>query len=243
MLRHQRSLVARLAIAPAFLLVAACSSSPDDDDPPAGANESSSGAPAGGAKEEAAAKVADLSNQAAMARRKIDRAAMDLEQQKGDGDAALAKANAELDLAKKALAHFDAVEAPQRLAKAELDLKDASDAATEQQEEMQQLEMMYAKDDLGDKTKEIVLARGKRRLERVKQRLALATKDIEDLKAVQLPEQRTRLALAVTDKEQEVKRAEFAAKSGLMDKETAVIAAQQELEKNARELEKAQKAQ
>jgi hypothetical protein len=187
-------------------------------------------------------KVADCNDQLAMAKRKLERAQMDFDQQQSDGDAAVVKATVERDLAKKALKHFDDVESPQRLKKAELDLKDSSDSMTEQDEEMQQLELMYSKDDLGDKTKEIVLARGKRRLERAKQRLALAQKDYDDLKNVQLAEQRDRLVLALKDKELDLQRAEFGAKAGKMDKETAVLAAQQELGKVSRELEKAQKA-
>jgi hypothetical protein len=235
-----------LAMAAAILSAAACSSTPDEpEESPAEQAAPPTAAPppaAAAAAEEAEHKIADISNQLEMATRKLERAQMDVDQQKSDADAAVQKATVERDLAKKALQRFDAVESPQKLAKAELDLKDANDQMTEQQEEMQQLELMYEKDDLADKTKEIVLARGKRRLERAKQRLALTQKDYEDLKASQLPEQRTKLAQALKEKEVELARAEFNAKAGRMDKEIAVLAAQQEIEKLGRELEKARKS-
>jgi len=228
-----------LFAAAALAFAAGCSSTPDE---PAAGTAQETAAPADPAKEEAVAKVADVGNQIQMARRKLDRAQMDVDQQKSDGDAAVAKATVERDLARKALAHFDAVDMPQRLAKAVLDLKDSSDYMTEQEEEMQQLELMYSKDDLADKTKEIVLARGKRRLDRAKQRYALAQKDHDDLKGVQLPEQRDKLVQALKEKELELQRAQFNAKAGAMDKETAVLAARQEIEKLGRELEKAKSA-
>jgi hypothetical protein len=59
---------------------------------------------------------------------------------------------------------------------------------------------------------------------------------------VQLVEQRERLVLALKDKEIELLRADFAAKAGKMDKETAVLAAQQEIDKVGRELDKAKKS-
>ncbi len=225
-----------------LLFVAGCSSTPDEAGDEAAKNAAPPSAAQTAAAEETAQKVFDVSNQLVMAKRKLDRAQMDVDQQRSEAEAALAKATAERDLAAKALAHFDAFEMPQKLAKADLDLKDSTDNMTEQQEEMQQLELMYSKDDLADKTKEIVLARGKRRLERAKQRLALAQKDHDDLKGAQLPEQRRKLELALKDKEVELAKAQFGAKSGQMDKETALVGAQQEIEKLSRELAKLEKA-
>jgi hypothetical protein len=238
----------RFLVACTAALAVACSSTPDEDEsPPAVPAADAAAAPAKPTLtpeqlEEAAHKVADLNNQLELSRRKLERAQLDEGQQKADGEAALQKASVERELAKKALAHFEAVEMPQRLAKAELDLKDAFDYMTENQEEMQQLEQMYEKDDLADKTKEIVLARGKRRLDRAKQRHALAQKDFDDLKSTQLPEQREKLKQTLRDEEVEYARAEFNAKTGLMDKETAVLAAVQEMDKLTRELEKAKKS-
>ena len=229
--------------APALLSAFACASTPDESEPGVNSNppQEATSTPPAPPSEETTLKIAELTGQVELAKRKLDRARMDVTQQGTDSSAAISKATVERDLAQKALTHFDQVEMPQRLARAELDLKDASDQQTEQQEEMQQLELMYAKDDLADKTKEIVLARGNRRLERSKQRLVLAQKDYDDLKASQLPEQRTKLAQTLKEKEQELQRAQFAAETGKMDKETGVIAAQHELDKLQRELDKTSK--
>jgi len=207
--------------------------------PTTGAEEGGAAAPATVNAEEAAQNAADAADRVDLARRKLERAQLDVEMGRREGDLALAKARVELDLARKELEHFLAFEQPQRLASGQLDLQQTADGMSEQQEEMQQLELMYAKDDLADKTKEIVIVRGKRRFERAKQRLELATKAQTDLRDVQLPQQRLKLELAVKDKEAEVMRAEFGAKAGALDKETAVIAAKQELAKAERDLAKA----
>ena len=236
-------LARRSWIAPALLSAFACSSTPDESGSSENSNppQDATSTPPAPPSEETTLKIAELTGQVELAKRKLERARMDVTQQGTDASSAISKATVERDLAQKALQHFDQVEMPQRIAKADLDLKDATDYSTEQQEEMQQLELMYAKDDLADKTKEIVLARGKRRLERAKQRLALAQKDNDDLKASQLPEQRAKLAQALQEKEQELQRAQFAAETGRMDKDTGVIAAQHELEKLQRELDKTTK--
>ena len=65
--------------------------------------------------------------------------------------------------------------AVERVSRAELGFQFAQDGAKEAEQELQQLEMMYQEDEFADKTKEIVLERGRRRLERSKRSLAIET--------------------------------------------------------------------
>lgn len=222
-----------LPAASALLIVAGCVT------PLTGSEGNAAGAPAAVSAEDAAQNAADAADRVDLARRKLERAQFDAEMGQREGEITLSKARAELDLARKELEHFVAFDMPQRLASGQLDLQQTADGMSEQSEEMQQLELMYAKDDLADKTKEIVIVRGKRRLERAKQRLDLATKAQTDLRDVQLPQQRLKLELAVKDKEVEVMRAELGMKAGAMDKEMALIGAKQELAKAERDLAKA----
>lgn len=187
-------------------------------------------------------KAADLERQVELARRKLERAQMDLEQHGHGAEASLAKANDDLQRAAHAFEHFQSFDRPQRLHRAKLELQSAEDFMTEQHEEMQQLELMYEQDDLADKTKEIVLARGRRRLERAKERLGLQQKELEDQISFHLPEEERRLSQAVRDAKAALQRAEFEAKSGAIDRETAVITARQEIEKLERELGEARAA-
>ena len=243
---------------PAFVVVSLCcaagcgSTAPNDPAAPATGAAPQAGAPgpAGGTASPGAAQAApsadelkqkaeDAAAQLELAKIKLDRANMDADQQRIDGAAAVEKAKFELSVATKARDHFVNVEMPQKSARAQLDLQQAKDSLSEQEEELQQLELMYSKDDLGDKTKEIVLARSKRRLERLRQSLALQQKDLDDLVNVQQPDQLRKLEAAVTDKTGDLRRAEFGLRSGQIDKDMAVKAQQNEVNKLGREIDKA----
>lgn len=193
-------------------------------------------------QEEAMQKSDDAAYQLEIATTRLERAKMDAEQQQVDSALAIAKAKLDLALATKARDHYVNVEMPAKRARAELDLTQMKDNLTDQEEELTQLELMYKGDDLGDKTKEIVIARTKRRLERVKASVALQTKDLDDLVNVQQPEQKEKLDNAVKDKESDLQKAESTAKSSAMDKQLAVKAQTMEVEKQKREFAKAKKA-
>jgi len=205
--------------------------------PASGQSDAAGGDSAADAKQ----KAADSTAQLELASIRLKRAQMDLDQHKIESAAAGDKARTDVADAQKELDHFVNVEMPQKKARAQLDLQQATDFTTDQEEEMQQLELMYQKDDLADKTKEIVLARGKRRLERARQSLALQQKDLDDLVNVQQPQQRQKLELALKESQAALQRAEFAAQSGEIDKQMAVRSQQIEVEKQQRELDKAKK--
>lgn len=207
--------------------------------PPGAAAPAPQAAPAAPSADELKEKADDAAAQLDLAKIKLERAKMDADQQSVDGAAAVEKAKFELAVATKAKDHFANVEMPQKTARAQLDLQQAKDAVSEQEEEMQQLELMYKKDDLADKTKEIVLARGKRRLERACQSLALQQKELDDLVNVQQPDQLRKLEVAVTDRTADLRRAEFGLKSGQIDKDLAVKSQQIDVAKLLREADKA----
>jgi flagellar hook-basal body complex protein FliE len=201
----------------------------------------------GGAKEaptseELKQKAEDAAVQVELAKTRLERATMDADQQRLDGAAAVEKAKFELATATKARDHFVNVEMPIKGARSQLDLQQAKDYLSEQEEELQQLELMYKKDDLADKTKEIVLARTKRRLERARQGLALQQKDLDDLLNVQQPDQLHKLEVGVADRTADLRRAEFGLRSGQIDKDMAVKTQQVEVNRLAREADKAKKA-
>jgi hypothetical protein len=194
------------------------------------------------AQEEALQKADEAAYQLEIATTKLERAKMDAEQGQIESALAVDKAKHELELAQKALDHYVNVEMPQKRARGELELTQMKDSLTEQEEELAQLELMYKGDDLGDKTKEIVIARTKRRLERVKASLALQTKDLDDLVNVQQPEQKAKLEVALKEKQSDLQRAESSAKSSAIDKQLAVKSQTMETEKLKREYAKAKKA-
>ena len=236
-----------LVPAAALLLAAGCVSNQDSAQknaaatPTAGASQATAAATAA-AQEELKQKAEDAAFQLELANVRLQRAQMDAEQQQTESGLATTKAQLELRLAQKALDHYVKVEMPAKRSRGELDLTQGKDFLTEQEEELAQLELMYKNDDLGDKTKEIVLARSKRRLDRARQSIALQTKELDDLLTVQQPDQKEKLELAVKDKENDLHRAEFAAKTAQIDKDLAVRTQAMEVEKQKREVEKARKA-
>jgi len=180
-------------------------------------------------------KLDDLAWAAGVAERKVARSRLEAEQSEREQAFAVERANHDLDDARKAVRHFEGVERPTRLAKAELELKDANDYLTEQDEEMRQLELLYEKDDLGDKTKEIVLARGRRRHQRAQERLEMAKRDFEDLRGFELAQQGEKLAREMAAKERDLQRAEWGAKIAKEDKQQAIEEAERALVKAKRE--------
>jgi hypothetical protein len=165
----------------------------------------------------------------------VTRARLEVEAARKSSAVALDKAKAELALAEEARKRFVEIEAPIKETRAQLELQDAQDSLADNREEMEQLEMMYKEDDLADKTKEIVLRRGKRRLERAEQRLKLQERERTSLTG-ELEQQRIKLDLAVTEKKAELERVQRSTESEALDKDTALLGAQAELARVEAEL-------
>lgn len=229
----------------ALLLLAACAGcaqpgvSATEGDPDQQLAKPEGGGSEAGAPKADANKLDDLAWAAIAAERKAARARQEAEQSERDQAFAIERATHELDDARKALRHFEGFERPTRLAKAELELKDANDYLTEQDEEMRQLELLYEKDDLGDKTKEIVLARGRRRHGRAQERLEMAKRDFEDLRGFELAQQSQKLTREMTAKERDLARAQWSATIAKEDKQQAIEEADRALAKAQRELKEA----
>jgi hypothetical protein len=136
----------------------------------------------------------------------------------------------ELELARSELEQFEANDAPNRLAKAKLDLQRRRDALTEQKEELAQLEMMYEHEDLADKTREIVLQRGRRRVERAQDELAIEESESTALEAKTLPRERAKLVLEIEVKKQELDTTQSETEVTMLEKRLALRTAEGEAE-------------
>jgi HlyD family secretion protein len=187
-------------------------------------------------KADVAKKRAALLRDAAVAKSKLGRADQDLADQEADNASALSKAATEVEFAKKKLATFDEREAPARVAKAKLDLKGVEDGVKDAEDELAQLEMMYKNSEIGDGTKEMVLQRARRALERAKARRDLGQNDLKTLEERTVPFERGRLALDVAERERDLERAKRAAEKTLFDKRLAKTLAENEAARLADEL-------
>jgi len=166
-----------------------------------------------------------------LARRKLHAAELELEHaQKTTGEDQAEKAG-ELELARAELRQFDEVDAPARLAQERLALTRSKDSLAEQEEELAQLEQTYAEVDLADKTREIVLQRNHRRVERAKAELALAERAFAALEQHTLPRERAKLALEVETKTNALASAGRGAALDVLEKEIALAEARAALAK------------
>jgi len=147
-----------------------------------------------------AAKRERLGRELLIAQHKVDRTRLELTHAEADGTEQMRKASAAHVVAVRKLADFEERSAPLRLERARLALKRAQDSHQESREELQQLEMMYSEEELGDKTAEIVITRANRRLDRARWNLEIQTTDLRNLEEETIPLERMELELGVSDK-------------------------------------------
>jgi hypothetical protein len=184
-------------------------------------------------------KIVKLERDLRVARHKLEKTRLSTEHNTLCNAAALTKAEAELELSKRRLKTFDEQTAPSRVAWGELALQGAQDRFQEAQEELEQLELMYKEDEFADQTKEIVLERGRRRLERSQRDLELRRIDFATLQEQTLPVERQEHELGVTDKEEALKRVHERAETSVIDQEIDLINAEGEIIRLEQEMDDA----
>jgi hypothetical protein len=172
----------------------------------------------------------DSSLQLATAQDKLAIAKIQLELDQQRAESNRARKEVELELARRELDQFLECDSPSQLAKSQLELTRHRDALVEQQEELAQLEMLYEKQDLADKTREIVLQRGQRRVARAQEELAIAERDAKTLEERTLPRQHDRLKIEIETKTYELNELKPEAEAALLEKRMAVRAAEAELQ-------------
>jgi hypothetical protein len=182
-------------------------------------------------------QIARLERDLNVAQQKLEKARLSMEHTGLRNEASLIRAEAELDLAMRRLAIFNEQNVPSRLAWGELSLQNAQDRFQEAQEELDQLELMYNEDEFADQTKEIVLERGRRRLQRSQRDLELRRVDFATLQQQNLPVERREQELQVTDKEEGLKRAHEAVATSVIDQEIGLISAEGEIIRLENELD------
>jgi hypothetical protein len=195
------------------------------------ANEKKAGEDKAAKEKEKASKRAAIERDLPIAREKLAKAQKEMEDQGVDAQAAAAKADKELALARMRLETFESREAPSRTAKGELDLQQVKDGLDNAREELEQLELMYKEQDLADKTKEIVIRRARRELDRAQQRLKIQEGEHAILVERTLPHEREKLRLEVEEKERDVARTARNSQKASMEKKIGLMSAEAEIKK------------
>ncbi len=165
-----------------------------------------------------ARKLAKLDRDLDLARAKLHRAQMAQRQAATKHEVALAKTQRELELQQQRYATFGERAVPNRIAWAQLRLTRAQDSLKETREELAQLEALYAADEFADGTKEIVLDRGRRRLERSKRDFELRSEDFAILTEKTIPAETVDQELKLEQKVQALAKARREAEASELDK-------------------------
>jgi HlyD family secretion protein len=185
---------------------------------------------------EAAKRRPGLERELARAKDRAARAEKDVDDQAKDDAATAERAAFEVAFASEKLKYFEEVDAPRKLAEAKLELDHATDGLADAREELEQLELMYKESEIGDKTKDMVLARGRRGLERAQRRLAIEKTKIAALEGREIPLEGRRLAADVTEKTRAAEKVARDAERARFEKTLAARAAKDEVLRLTEEL-------
>ncbi len=173
-----------------------------------------------------ARKLAKLDRDVDLARAKLHRAQMARRQAATQNEVALAKAQRELELQQQRFATFGERSVPNRISWAQLRLTRAEDGLKETREELAQLEAVYAEEEFADGTKEIVLDRGRRRLERSKRDVELRREDYAILTEKTIPAETVDQELKLEQKVQALAKARREAEASELDKKIGLHGAE-----------------
>lgn len=149
---------------------------------------------------------------------------------------AIARADTDFVLAKKRLQVFERMTAPNRRARAELDLQLAEDNVAEAQDELYQLELKYSAEEAADRSREIVIERARRRLERAQRDLELRREEFKTLTEVLLPLEQEELAFIGEQKKRAALQVQRDDEGPSLDRKMAVLSAEAEVQRLEEEL-------
>ena len=161
----------------------------------------------------------------------------ELAAQELEGQASVARARKDLELATARQAQYRDAESVRKLQESALEVQRSRDQIDDAREELAQLEKLYQGNDLADSTKEIVLKRGRRGLERSATALALKELEAKALKECLIPLELARLQLEVDQKQGELDRATRGAALQLRQKRLGLARAQVEIQKSVNALD------
>ena len=223
----------------AALALSSCASNPAAESKPANASADKAGA---GKEEEA--KAEELRKK----KRELDYAKMQLEitrldVQADERGAKIAVDNADRDLAttKAERDNFVNILKPLEVAERNLALDGSKQRVVESEQEMKELEGMYAKEDFANSTKELVLTRGRNHLAIAKRDLELDQKRLDQLNAFDHPKREHDLGAAVDRATQAAAEAHAKQDKGTLEHKLTLLKAEHGIEDLEHEIAKLEK--
>jgi hypothetical protein len=181
-------------------------------------------------------KLVKLQRDLEVAKLRFSKLKLDHENAQTKYEQSLARTKIDLEIAKKKLQDYKQIHVPTRIARAELNLKWAESALLEAQQELEQLELMYSEEQFADKTKEIVIERAKRQLERTQRDTELRREEHKTLLGITIPQETKDQELGVEDKERALAQTLREEPSTRIDRQIAVMNAEAEITRLENEL-------
>lgn len=154
-----------------------------------------------------------------------------------DGATRLERARLAADRARRAIELHEQGDRERRLRGEQLRLARTGDGVGNQVQELEQLEQMYAGTSLADETKDIVLERARRSLERARESLALAEIDHSKFVAIEAPDRELDLANGAKWSAQELRHAEISQRLGAVRRRLAFAESERKLRDLAERVE------
>jgi len=200
---------------------------PPQDKPPAVEETAGNDAEKKARKErERARKRAKMTRDLEVARQKLAKARLAREHAEIDHRIRVGKATIELEIERRKLERFEKHEVPLRIERAELSLRRAQDSVTENEEELVQLEALYKDEEFADHTREIVVERARRRLERSRTDLDFRKRDLADLRQRKIPIETAERAAKLDQKEREIEKLNREGERSGLQNEIGVMSAE-----------------
>ena len=236
-LRTPQSASRLAALAASLLLATGCASLDGGSAPVAAASDIESAKPvetkAAASKDEAEARKKE--REFDYARMQLDLAKMGAESARGAAKAAQGAAERELAAVKAQREHFKKVTVALELDERALSVDRAQQFVLESEQELKELEAMYAAEKFAETTKELVLSRGRSRLEMAKRDLELSQRRLDELKTHEHKQREKELGERVTKAQQAFDDAKAAARRTDLEQRLALLRAEHAFEDAARE--------
>jgi len=164
------------------------------------------------------------------ARLELDIAKLAADSARAGAKAAVGAAERELNAVKAEREHFKKVTVALELDAAGLGVDRAKQSLLESEQELEELQRMYEAETFAEATKELVLARGKARLEMVKRDLDLEQRKLEQLKGFEHKKRDRELGERETKAKLALEAAKSAAKKTDLEQRLALTRAEHALE-------------
>ncbi len=165
-----------------------------------------------------------------LAELRVEQARVEAEQGGAEARVGLELAQRKLAAARQKLTVFEATHRAIRLEEARLELDRAIGRAADAAAELGELEAMYAEEEFAEKTKELVITRGRRNLEHAQRGVAIGEGKFEKLQRDELPAEERELERAVVEAEGKLEAARLALRIAELKGRVAVAEAETKLD-------------